>query len=147
MCVCVSVGLSVGPVRSGGGVGGRVLFCLSGSNKEICNRSKNPPDLPIDGCRNKDTAETWNICVCEGWIRSACPDSYFSKVKIIRGTGLRKPPQGEICQGSSLHFGVIAVHGFILVKVAAVPRSGARLSVPLSARENADLMDFLSFIR
>lgn len=39
------------------------------------------------------------------------------------------------------------VHGFILPKVAAVPRAGAWLSLPLSARENADLMDFLSFIR
>lgn len=39
------------------------------------------------------------------------------------------------------------MRGFILIKVAAVPRSGAWLSLPLSARENADLMDFLSFIR
>lgn len=67
MCV------SVCPARGGGGggggdagVGGRVggVFCFSGSNKEICNRSKkNPLDLPIDGCLNKDRAETRNICV------------------------------------------------------------------------------------
>lgn len=94
--MCVSV--SVCPICSSSGGGGG-LFCFSGSNKEICNRSKNPPDLPIDGCLNKDTAETWNICVCKGWIHFACPDSYFSKVKIIRGTGLRKPLQREIFQG------------------------------------------------
>lgn len=39
------------------------------------------------------------------------------------------------------------MHGFILTKLAAVPRPGAGRSLPLSARENADLMDFLSFIR
>lgn len=90
---CVLCVLCVCPIcSSNGGAGGRVwggCFAFLEVIKKFATGPKTPPDLPIDGCLNKDTAETWK-CLCVEGVDFVLLvlDPYFCKVKIIMGTGL-----------------------------------------------------------